>query len=66
MDKLKKDQFPGKTPEGKAVVIGVYAILSRKSHIIDQNKNGLNVLVGFDNSKVNETGNIKSLYLFAR
>ena len=59
-------QVSGKTPEGKAVFIGVYAILSRKSHIIDQNKNGLNVLVGFDNSKVNETGNIKSLYLFAR
>jgi hypothetical protein len=59
-------QISGKTSEGKPVFIGVYAILSRTSHIVDQNKNGLNVLVGFDNSKVNETGNIKSLYLFAR
>lgn len=59
-------QLQGKAAEGKPVFIGVYAILSRKSHIVDDNKNGLHVLVGFDRSKLAETGRIKSLYLFAR
>lgn len=59
-------QISGQSTQGEPVFVGVYAILSRKSHIIDQNKNGLHVLVGFDNSKVKETGKIKSLYLFAR
>ena len=59
-------QISGRTPEGKPVFIGIYAILSRKSHIIDPNKNGLHVLVGFDKSKLHETNKIKSLYLFAR
>jgi len=59
-------QVKGKTVEGKSVYIGVYAILSRKSHIVDSNKNGLSVFVGFDNSKLKKTGKIKSLYLFAR
>lgn len=69
--KIKKDSIPwfqisGNTTEGKAIFIGVYAILSRKSHIIDQNKNGLSVFVGFDRSKLSETKKTKSLYLFAR
>ncbi|PIS21987.1 hypothetical protein COT50_04345 [candidate division WWE3 bacterium CG08_land_8_20_14_0_20_41_10] len=59
-------QLNGNTTEGKPIYIGVYAILSRKSHIIDINKNGLYVLVGFDRSKLCETGRVKSLYLFAR
>lgn len=68
---VKKDSTPwfevkGSSKEGKPVFVGVYAILSRKSHIIDKNKNGLLVLVGFDRTKIKETGSIKSLYLFAR
>lgn len=68
---IKKGSIPwfqlnGNTTEGKPIFIGVYSILSRKSHIIDENKNGLHVLVGFDRSKLNGTGRIKSLYLFAR
>ncbi len=59
-------QVQGRSSEGTPVFIGVYAILSRKSHIIDKNKNGLHVLVGFDESKLRETGRVKSLYLFAR
>ena len=59
-------QFEGQSTEGEKIYIGVYAILSRKSHIIDKNKNGLMVLAGFDRSEVKETGNTKSLYLFAR
>ncbi len=59
-------QVEGQTAEGKPVFVGVYSILSRKSHIIDDNKNGLNVFVGFDRSRLKETGRIKSLYLFAR
>ncbi|HWY79109.1 MAG TPA: hypothetical protein VNW29_02005 [Candidatus Sulfotelmatobacter sp.] len=59
-------QIDGRTAEGKPIFIGVYAILSRKSHIVDGNKNALNVLVGFDRTQLNKTGNIKSLYLFAR
>ncbi len=68
---IKKDTTPwfqlsGKTTEGKPIFIGVYAIISRKSHIIDDNKNGLHVLVGFDRSKIKQTGRVKSLYLLAR
>lgn len=59
-------QFEGTSPEGEPIYLGIYAILSRKSHIVDQNKNGLIVLAGFDRSEVNETGKVKSLYLFAR
>lgn len=59
-------QFEGMSPQGEPIYLGIYAILSRKSHIIDTNKNGLIVLAGFDRSKVKETGNVKSLYLFAR
>lgn len=56
----------GTTTTGKTVYIGVYAILSRESHIEDDNKNGLVVFVGFDRSKLKETGREKGLYLFAR
>lgn len=68
---VKKGAVPwfevqGQSKEGIPVFVGVYAILSRKSHIIDDNKNGLTVLVGFDRSRLKETGRIKSLYLFAR
>lgn len=68
---IKKDSTPwfqlnGETTEGKSIFIGVYCILSRKSHILDKNKNGLHVLGGFDQSCLNKTGRIKSLYLFAR
>lgn len=59
-------QFEGKSVDGELIYLGIYALLSRKSHIIDTNKNGLVVLAGFDRSKVKETGKIKSLYLFAR
>lgn len=59
-------QFEGKSVEGEPIYLGIYALLSRKSHIIDANKNGLMVLAGFDRSKVKETGKVKSLYLFAR
>ncbi len=59
-------QFEGKTPEEKPIYLGIYALLSRKSHIIDANKNGLMVLAGFDRSEINNTGKVKSLYLFAR
>ncbi len=69
--KIKEGSIPwfqlnGFTTEGRSIFVGVYAILSRKSHILDQNKNGLHVLVGFDSSKLGQTGKIKSLYLFAR
>ena len=69
--KIKKDvppwfQFEAISPEGLQVYMGIYAIISRKSHIVDSNKNGLVSLVGFDRSQVKETGNVKSLYLFAR
>jgi len=68
---VKKDAVPwfqltGRSTEGQPVFVEVYAILSRRSHIVDQNKNGLHVLVGFDHSKLKETGKVKSLYLFAR
>jgi hypothetical protein len=56
----------GTTKEGKTVYIGVYAILSRRSHIVDENKNGLVVFVGFDRSKLKKSGKEKGLYLFAR
>lgn len=59
-------QVKGKTVEGKTIFIGVYAILSRMSHIQDDNKSGLVVLVGFDRTKLKKTGKIKGLYLFAR
>lgn len=52
--------------EGKRVFIGLYLLLSRKSHILDQNKNGLLAFVGFDHSKEKETGEVRSLYLYAR
>ena len=55
----------GTTTSGKTVYIGVYAILSRKSHIIDDNKNGLVVFVGFDRSKLKKTGKERGLYVFA-
>lgn len=69
--KIKEGSIPwfqlnGFTTEGKPIFIGVYAILSRKSHIVDENKNGLHVLVGFDHSSLGQTGKVKSLYLFAR
>jgi len=68
---IKKDSIPwfqveGKTIEGKPVYIGVYALLSKTSHIKDDNKNGLVVFVGFDRSKLKKTGKVKGLYLFAR
>lgn len=59
-------ELRGNTEEGNPVFVGVYAILSRKSHIMDSNKNGLHVLVGFDRSNLQKTGKVKSLYLFAR
>lgn len=59
-------QVSGTSTEGQPVFIGVYAILSRKTHIIDDNKNGLTALVGFDRSNLKVTGRVKSLYLFAR
>lgn len=59
-------QFEGRSPDGVAVYMGIYALLSRKSHIIDANKNGLMVLAGFDRSRIKETSKVKSLYLFAR
>lgn len=57
-------QFEGRSPEGESIYLGIYALLSRKSHIIDINKNGLMVLAGFDRSERAEK--VKSLYLFAR
>lgn len=68
---VKKGSIPwfelkGKSTDGNPIYVGVYAILSRKSHIVDDNKNGLFVLVGFDRSNLRETGMLKSLYLFAR
>ncbi|HEY5601331.1 MAG TPA: hypothetical protein VIK81_04590 [Patescibacteria group bacterium] len=57
-------QFEGRSPEGEPIYLGIYALLSRKSHIVDINKNGLMVLAGFDRSE--KTGKVKSLYLFAR
>lgn len=59
-------QFEGKSTEGVPIYLGIYAILSRKSHIIDANKNGLMVFAGFDRSEVDKTGKVKSLYLLAR
>lgn len=59
-------QFEGKSTEGEPIYLGIYALLSRKSHIVDANKNGLVVLAGFDRSEVKETGKTTSLYLFAR
>lgn len=59
-------QFEGRSAEGDPIYLGIYAILSRKSHIVDSNKNGLVVFAGFDRSKIKETGKVKSLYLFAR
>lgn len=56
----------GKSADGKPVFLGVYAVLSRKSHIIDNNKNALFVLVGFDKSQQRNTGLVRSLYLLAR
>ncbi|MFH2062288.1 MAG: hypothetical protein ABIJ43_04865 [Candidatus Beckwithbacteria bacterium] len=56
----------GKTTTGKTVYIGIYAILSRRSHIEDDNKNGLVVFVGFDRTKLKQTGKERGLYLFAR
>lgn len=47
---------------GRRLYIGVYGILSRRTHIIDENKNGLTVFVGFDHS----SPTVQSLYLFAR
>jgi len=59
-------QFEGKSVEGEPIYMGIYAILSKKSHIEDENKNGLLVLAGFDISELKKNGAIKSLYLFAR
>jgi len=44
----------------------VYAILSRKSHVLDKNKNGLLVIAGYDKFQSDDTDKINSLYLFAR
>jgi hypothetical protein len=52
--------------EDRELYIGIYAILSRKSHIQDNNKNGLVALVGFDKEHLGITKDLKSLYLFAR
>ncbi|MDQ5951070.1 MAG: hypothetical protein QG639_347 [Patescibacteria group bacterium] len=59
-------QISGQNHLGEPVFIGIYAILSRKSHILDENKNGLTVFVGFDDSELKKTDSLKSLYLFAR
>lgn len=59
-------QFEGRSPEGEPIYLGIYALLSRKSCIIDANKNSLVVFAGFDRSELKETGKVRSLYLFAR
>lgn len=59
-------QFEGKSADGEPIYLGIYALISRKSYIIDANKNGLMVFAGFDQSETKTTGKVKSLYLFAR
>lgn len=59
-------QVSGTSKLGQPVIIGVYAVLSRETHILDDNKNGLTAVVGFDRTNLKKSGKTRSLYLFAR
>jgi len=48
--------------EGRKLFVGFYVILSRRSRIVDDNKNSLTAFVGFEETN----SGTRSLYLFAR